>query len=205
MTLIITISDLILGGNLIYLFCVHTYFIFKGISTYEYILMKYNEENKNENNNIIQNNVNNENHNNNNKSEEQNLGHQYENLHLFQKNNNYVGNDNSKNEFRGRIDNIKTNYGKNKNKIYSNELIEKLELIQKKMSHKNQNLTDSNTNQTNNIFELKNEKIIIDDIHAKENIFLPMVNEIYHTEGKNNINQKKNMINSKFDQNKFHK
>ena len=205
MTLIITISDLILGGNLIYLFCVHTYFIFKGISTYEYILMKYNEENKNENNNIIQNNVNNENHNNNNKSEEQNLGHQYENLHLFQKNNNYVGNDNSKNEFRGRIDNIKTNYGKNKNKIYSNELIEKLELIQKKMSHKNQNLTDSNTNQTNNIFELKNEKIIIDDIHAKENIFLPMVNEIYHTEGKNNINQKKNMINSKFEQNKFHK
>ena len=204
MTLIITISDLILGGNLIYLFCVHTYFIFKGISTYEYILMKYNEENKNENNNIIQNNVNNENHNNNNKSEEQNLGHQYENLSLFQKNN-YVGNEDTRNVSRGKIDIIKTNYGKNKNKIYSNELIEKLEMIQKKMSHKNQNLTDSNTNQTNNIFELKNEKIIIDDIHAKENIFLPMVNEIYHTEGKNNINQKKNMINSKFDQNKFHK
>ena len=204
MTLIITISDLILGGNLVYLFSVHTYFIYKGISTYEYILMKYNEENKNENNNIIQNNINNENNNNNNKSEEQNLGHQYENLSLFQKNN-YVGNEDTRNVSRGKIDIIKTNYGKNKNKIYSNELIEKLEMIQKKMSHKNQNLTDSNTNQTNNIFELKNEKIIIDDIHAKENIFLPMVNEIYHTEGKSNINQKNNMINSRFEQNKFHK
>ena len=78
-------------------------------------------------------------------------------------------------------------------------------MIQKKMSHKNQNLTDSNTNQTNNIFELKNEKIIIDDINAKENIFLPMVNEIYHTEGKNNTNQKTNLINSQFEQNKCHK
>ncbi len=207
MTLIISISDLILGGNLIYLFSVHTYFIYKGISTYEYILMKYNEENKNENNNIIQNNANNENNNNNNnnnKSEEQNLGHQYENLSLFQKNN-YVGNEDTRNVSRGKIDIIKTNYGKNKNKIYSNELIEKLEMIQKKMSHKNQNLTDSNTNQTNNIFELKNEKIIIDDINAKENIFLPMVNEIYHTEGKNSTNQKTNLINSQFEQNKCHK
>ena len=194
MSLIIAIGDLALGGNLIYLFTVHTYFIYKGISTYEYILKKANEENANENN--IPNNENN------NKSEEQGLGQNLENLNLFNKNH-YIENDN-KNENKGKVDYIKTTYGKNKNKIYSNELIEKLETIQKKMNHKNQNLTDSNTIQTNNIFELKNEKIVIDDIHVKENIFLPMINEIYHSERQNN---KKNNVLSKdnFSHTKFHK
>ena len=88
--------------------------------------------------------------------------------------------------------------------IILKELIEKLETIQKKINHKNQNLTDSNTIQTNNIFELKNEKIVIDDTHAKENIFLPMINEIYHSERQNN---KKNNVLSKdnFSHTKFHK
>ena len=54
------------------------------------------------------------------------------------------------------------------------------------MNHKNQNLTDSNTFQTNNIFEIKNEKIIIDDINAKQNIFQSMINEIYNP---NQINE----------------
>jgi len=46
--------------------------------------------------------------------------------------------------------------------------------------------TEENTIQTNPIFEVKNEKIFIDDINAKENIFLPIINEIYHPQNKNN-------------------
>ena len=49
-----------------------------------------------------------------------------------------------------------------------------------------QNYTDSNTYQTNNFYEIKNENIIIDDINAKENIFQPMVNEIYNINNENN-------------------
>ena len=74
--------------------------------------------------------------------------------------------------------------GKNKNKIEPKDLIEKLEKIKKK--RKIQNYTDSNTYQTNNFYEIKNENIIIDDINAKENIFQPMVNEIYNINNENN-------------------
>ena len=169
MTFIISTIDSILAINLTYLFIVHTYFIYKGISTFEYILKKFNKKNQQINNNIQ---------NNNNKSEEQNLRNNIGNSNFFQKNN-YLEN----NESPKKIDVIKENYGKNKNKMYFPELIEKLETIQKKINHRN--LTECNTNQTNNIFEIRNEKIIIDDVHAKENLFLPMINEIYHSEQSN--------------------
>ena len=172
MTFIISIIDSILAINLTYLFIVHTYFIYKGISTFEYILKKFNKKNQQINNNIQ---------NNNNKSEEQNLRNNIGNGNFFQKNN-YLEN----NESPKKIDVIKENYGKNKNKMYFPELIEKLETIQKKINHRN--LTECNTNQTNNIFEIRNEKIIIDDVHAKENLFLPMINEIYHSEQSNKSN-----------------
>ncbi len=169
--------DFCLGINLSYLFILHSIFIYKGISTYEYILSKYNENEIKENN---------ENENNNNeKSEQQILSNHLDKSNIFQnKNDNMDNNENKsknnedKTNFHSDI--YKHNHGKNKNKMNSKELIERLEKMQKKMNHKNQNLTDSNTFQTNNIFEVKNEKIIIDDINAKENIFQPMVDEIYN-------------------------
>ena len=177
-TLFISIVDFGLGINLSYLFILHSFFICKGISTYEHILTKYNsDEIKEKNGNEI---------NNNEKSEQQILCNKIDKNNLFQNkdcnlenNENRSKNNEDKTNFHSDI--IKNNNGKNKNKMNSKELIERLEKIQKKMNHKNQNLTDySNTFQTNNIFEIKNEKIIIDDINAKENIFQPMVDEIYN-------------------------
>ena len=43
--LIFNFIDLIIGINLSYLFVIHSYFIYKGISTYEYILSKENNNN----------------------------------------------------------------------------------------------------------------------------------------------------------------
>ncbi len=189
LSFIISLLNCCLGINLTYLFIFHTYFIYKGISTYEYNLKKNNTEvceddiklNNNTNNNKV----------NNNKSEEQFLKQQYDNSYLFD-NNNIVEKINNNNEIKynsnnhSKIDFIKTQYGKNRNKIYSKELKEKLDAIQKKSNAKNLFSTEANTIQTNHIFEVKNEKIFIDEINAKDNIFLPMINEIYHTKRQNN-------------------
>ena len=160
--------------------------IYKGISTYEHILSKYNNNTLKENENI-------------NKSEQMILNNQEKNnlfpLKINVNENNIINNNNNedndnvnktKDKTNFHSDIIKINHKKNRNKISCKELIEKLEKIQKKMNHKNQNLTDSNTFQTNNIFEIKNEKIIIDDINAKQNIFQSMINEIYNP---NQINE----------------
>jgi len=178
--LIFNFIDLIIGINLSYLFVIHSYFIYKGISTYEYILSKENinnqkcEQNGNkseeinlkiqdlhnkngiQNNNIFNNNYI--------KNEDKN------NIEEIITNNNNVNNihinfSNTINSFKVKeIDMIKKNYGKNKNKIYSKELIEKLQKMQ---------------TGNNNIFKITNEKIIIDDENAQNKIFQPMVNEIY--------------------------
>ena len=184
--LIISIIDFGLGVNLTYLFILHSFFIYKGISTYEHILSKYNNNTLKENEN-------------NNKSEQRILNNQEKNnlfpLKINANDNNIINNNNNedndnvnktKDKTNFHSDIIKINHKKNRNKISCKELIEKLEKIQKKMNHKNQNLTDSNTFQTNNIFEIKNEKIIIDDINAKQNIFQSMINEIYNP---NQINE----------------
>ena len=186
LTFIISFGNCCIGFNLTYLFIIHTYFIYKGITTYEYLLKKSKKEN-------LQNDIkinNNNNKENNNKSEEQVLKQQNENNNLFP--NNHIINNNNNNDIKyndyndnSKIDFIKTQYGKNRNKMYCNELIEKLDAIQKKSNTKNLFSTEANTNQTNPIFELKNEKIFIDDINAKENIFLPIINEIYYTKRQN--------------------
>ncbi len=172
--LIFNFIDLIIGFNLSYLFVIHSYFIYKGISTYEYILSKENNNNNKDGQNG-------------NKSEEINLKiHDLQNKNGIQNNNllnNYIKNDDKINieeiitnnnnvnnnintiySCNKEIDLIKKNYGKNKNKIYSKELIEKLQKMQ---------------TGNNNIFKVTNEKIIIDDENAQNKIFQPMVNEIY--------------------------
>ena len=172
--LIFNFIDLIIGFNLSYLFVIHSYFIYKGISTYEYILSKENNNNNKDGQNG-------------NKSEEINLKiHDLQNKNGIQNNNllnNYIKNDDKINieeiitnnnnvnnnintiySCNKEIDLIKKNYGKNKNKMYSKELIEKLQKMQ---------------TGNNNIFKVTNEKIIIDDENAQNKIFQPMVNEIY--------------------------
>ncbi len=191
LTFIISLINCCVGIILTYLFIAHTYFIYKGISTYEYHLKEKNKEKLQDDIKISNNNNNNNNKVNNNKSEEQFLKQQYENNNLFE-NNHIIEKINNNNKItynsnlHSKKDFIKTKFGKNKNKIYCNELIEKLDAIQKKSMAKNLFSTEENTIQTNPIFEVKNEKIFIDDINAKENIFLPIINEIYHPQNKNN-------------------
>ena len=178
-SLSISIINFFIGVNLNYLYVLHTCFIYKGISTYEYILSKNNNQNLKENNHID-------------KSEQQILDNHLDKGNLLQNKNNIEINV-EKNENKNlnheknyliKNDILTSKNGKNKNKIEPKDLIEKLEKIKKK--RKIQNYTDSNTYQTNNFYEIKNENIIIDDINAKENIFQPMVNEIYNINNENN-------------------
>ena len=178
-SLSISIINFFIGVNLNYLYVLHTCFIYKGISTYEYILSKNNNQNLKENNY-------------NDKSEQQMLDNHLDKGNLLQNKNNIEinveknENKNLNHEKNSLIKNdiLTSKNGKNKNKINPKDLIEKLEKIKKK--RKIQNYTDSNTYQTNNFYEIKNENIIIDDINAKENIFQPMVNEIYNINNENN-------------------
>ena len=68
-------------------------------------------------------------------------------------------------------DEIKIKYNKNRNKVSSTELIQKLEKFSKKESIKNGN--------KNNLYEIKDELIIIDNENPKDNIFNTIVEEIY--------------------------
>ena len=112
-TLFISIVDFGLGINLSYLFILHSFFICKGISTYEHILTKYNsDEIKEKNGNEI---------NNNEKSEQQILCNKIDKNNLFQNkdcnlenNENRSKNNEDKTNFHSDI--IKNNNGKNKNK-----------------------------------------------------------------------------------------
>ena len=82
-------------------------------------------------------------------------------------------------------DEIKIKYGKNRNKVSSTELIHKLDNFSKKWSIKTRN---------NNIYELKDELIIIDNDNPKDNIFNTIIEEIYtnkaFTRGIDMINKK---------------
>ena len=68
-------------------------------------------------------------------------------------------------------DEIKIKYNKNRNKVSSTELIQKLDNFSKKESVKN--------GINNNIYEIKDELIIIDNENPKDNIFNTIVEEIY--------------------------
>ena len=70
-------------------------------------------------------------------------------------------------------DEIKIKYNKNRNKVNSVELIQKLDNFSKKESFK----TGKKTN--NNLYEIKDELIIIDNENPKDNIFNTIVEEIY--------------------------
>ena len=68
-------------------------------------------------------------------------------------------------------DEIKRKYNKNRNKVSSQELIQKLDNLSKKESVKNGN--------KGNLYEIKDELIIIDNENPKDNIFNTIVEEIY--------------------------
>ena len=83
-------------------------------------------------------------------------------------------------------DKIKNMYNKNRNKIYSNELIgylEKFGKLNKKPGEKDGENTNSNP-----CYKFKNELIIIDNDNPKDNIFKPIVDDIYSGK-KNNENK----------------
>ena len=126
-SLSISIINFFIGVNLNYLYVLHTYFIYKGISTYEYILSKNNNQNLKENNHID-------------KSEQQILDNHLDKGNLLQNKNNIEinveKNENKKlnHEKNSLIKNdiLTSKNGKNKNKINPKDLIEKLEKIKKK-------------------------------------------------------------------------
>ena len=68
-------------------------------------------------------------------------------------------------------DEIKNKYNKNRNKVSSVELIQKLEKFSKKESLQKGN--------KNSLYEIKDELIIIDNENPKDNIFNTIVEEIY--------------------------
>ena len=79
---------------------------------------------------------------------------------------------NTNNENNMEIDDdIKRKYNKKRNKVSSTELIQKLDNFSKKESIKNGN--------KGNLYEIKDELIIIDNENPKDNIFNTIVEEIY--------------------------
>jgi hypothetical protein len=80
-----------------------------------------------------------------------------------------------KNDFYENPDEIKIKYNKNRNKVTSRELIQKLENFSKKGS--------VNNNVNNNLYQIKDELIIIDNENPKDNIFSTIVEEIYTNKG----------------------
>ena len=76
-----------------------------------------------------------------------------------------------KNDFYENEDEIKKKYNKNRNKVTSNELIQKLEKFSKRGS--------VGINVNNNLYKIKDELIIIDNENPKDNIFNTIVEEIY--------------------------
>ena len=83
-------------------------------------------------------------------------------------------------------DKIKNMYNKNRNKVYSNELIEYLEKYGKQNKKPGENTGENKSN--NPCYTFKNELIIIDNDNPKDNIFKPIVDDIYS--GKKNIENK---------------
>lgn len=198
---VVGVVDLVIEGNLIYLFIVHTWLRCKGMTTYDYIVQKEEKEiikkeqlkRKQMQSEAVNENEKEENDNDNdpnNKSEDVQLKEQIQ--QCAQKMNTFVDDINSlKNfhSFRGvntvgsafsSISPPKVRKGgtrKGRNKIMLSDIIEKHEKNQKKC------YTTSGTigvGVTNGI--VKNaDRVIIDDEYGKENIFKPIVDEIYYS------------------------
>ena len=171
LTGILCVLDFVLGGNLTYLFIVHSWLRYKGITTYEYILSKIEKENLN---NIQKDNSSMTN---NNRSDEHHLTNNV-------KINTFLNNNDDKPTVSNEGDKIKPLHGKNRNKFLSKDLIEKLDEYQKKSSYAATQLNTMvgpNTEKAKQcVFKLEEEKIIIEGDNAKEEIFQPIVDEIYN-------------------------
>ena len=84
--------------------------------------------------------------------------------------NNIILNNNKENGYE-LFDKFKLMYNKNRNKVSSKELIQKLDMLSKK--------DDESGNKGINLYKIQGEKIIIDNENPKENIFNHLVEEIY--------------------------
>ena len=190
-SIILSIGDLILGCNLTYLFIVHSWLRYKGITTYEYILSKLDKENSQNNSNVSQKMENN------NKSDEH---------HLYSNNikmNSYLGMEDRNNNSSSLGEKMK--HGKNRNKFLPKDLIEKLDEYQKNSTYtaSQVNTVIGNNNDKNNhdknkscIFKFEDEKIIIEGDNVKEEIFQPIVDKIYHSSNTNLHSMKSNRMTS---------
>ena len=84
--------------------------------------------------------------------------------------NNIILNNNKENGYE-LFDKFKLMYNKNRNKVSSKDLIQKLDMLSKK--------DDESGNKGINLYKIQGEKIIIDNENPKENIFNHLVEEIY--------------------------
>ena len=109
--------------------------------------------------------------NNNNNSVKQSNNEKYNETKNHKIYNNLIFPNKEINEDKDMDDEIKIKYNKNRNKVSSTELIKKLDTFSKKESFKNGN--------KNNLYEIKDELIIIDNENPKDNIFNTIVEEIY--------------------------
>ena len=102
------------------------------------------------------------------------------NLNNKSKLNNIILND-KKGEGYEIFDKFKLIYNKNRNKVSSKELIEKLDILSKK--------DNESGNKRNNLYKIQGEKIIIDNENPKENIFNHLVEEIYTNKSSTKANE----------------
>ena len=79
------------------------------------------------------------------------------------------------------FDKIKLIYNKNRNKVSSKELIQKLDMLSKK--------DEESRNKRINLYKIEGEKIIIDNDNPKENIFNQLVEEIYTNKSSTKANE----------------
>ena len=94
--------------------------------------------------------------------------------------NNIILNNNKENGYEV-FDKFKLMYNKNRNKVSSKELIQKLDMLSKK--------DDESGNKKINLYKIEGEKIIIDNENPKENIFNQLVEEIYTNKSSTKANE----------------
>ena len=94
--------------------------------------------------------------------------------------NNIILNNNKENGYEV-FDKFKLMYNKNRNKVSSKELIQKLDMLSKK--------DDESGNKKINLYKIQGEKIIIDNENPKENIFNQLVEEIYTNKSSTKANE----------------
>ena len=94
---------------------------------------------------------------------------------------NKIVSNNFKDEEFEIYDKFKLIYNKNRNKVSSKELIQKLDMLSKK--------DEESGNKKINLYQIKGEKIIIDNENPKENIFNQIIEEIYTNKSSTKANE----------------